>query len=249
MDKMKVEVCAFTLQSAVNAQKAGAYRVELCDNILEGGTTPSYGMIELACKYLQIKINVLIRPRGGDFCYSDLEFENIIKDIHAAKQIGADGIVTGALTPEGTIDKIKMNEIISAAGALSVTFHRAFDYVKDPFDSLNTLIELGVDRVLTSGLKNSALEGKAMLAALVDYSGGRIVIMPGGGINYYNIEELVNITKAKEYHLSGKSLIVSKMIFRNDEVKINSTSFIPENDYVETDISKIKAVVDLLNKF
>lgn len=248
MNRMKVEVCACTLQSVINAEKAGAYRIELCDNLAEGGTTPSFGMIELSRKYISIKLNVLVRPRGGDFCYSDLEFETILKDIHTVKQLKADGIVTGMLTNNGEIDKSKMKEIMALAGEIPVTFHRAFDCVKDPFDALNSLIELGVKRILTSGLKNSAMEGKELLAELVEESAGRIIIMPGGGINETNIEELAEYTKAREYHLSGKRIIKSGMIYRNSSVKFNSALSLPENDYIESDVDKIKSVVDILNK-
>jgi len=246
---MRIEVCTYTLQSAINAEIAGAYRVELCDNILEGGTTPSFGMIELTRKYISIKLNVIIRPRGGDFLYSGLEFETMLKDIHTVKKLGVDGIAVGVLSADGSVDKAGMKEIISLAKPLSVTFHRAFDCVEDPFGSLDTLMELGVERVLTSGLKKSALEGKEMIAWLVEYAAGRIIIMPGGGINYLNIKDIVKITKAREYHLSGKSVCNSQMVFRNNEVKFNSQSAISEYDYIESDVGKIKSVVDLVNKF
>lgn len=249
MSSVKIEVCAYTLQSAINAEKAGASRVELCDNFFEGGTTPSYGVVELARKYISIELNVLIRPRGGDFCYSDLEFETMLKDIYAVKRLGVNGIAIGALTANGQIDKIKMKEIISIARPASITFHRAFDCVKNEFDSLNELIELGVERVLTSGLKNTAVEGKETLAKLVEKSQGKIVIMPGGGINYSNIEELINVTKASEYHLSGKRLMNNNFTCHNSEVRLNSTFSMPEFSYIETDGQKIKSVVDLLNKF
>jgi copper homeostasis protein len=248
MNEMKTEICTYTIQSAINAERAGAYRVELCDNFSEGGTTPSYGTVELTRKYIAIKLCVLVRPRGGDFYYSDLEFETMLKDIHAVKQLGADGIATGVLCSNGEIDKLKMKEIISLAGSTPVTFHRAFDCVNDPFDSLNTLIELGVKRILTSGLKNSAIEGKDLIANLVEKAGGKIIIMPGGGINEANIEELVKTTKAGEYHLSGKGIVKSKMAFRNSDVKFNSSSSVPEYDYIESDDRKIKSVIGILNK-
>jgi copper homeostasis protein len=248
MNKMKVEVCSYTVQSALNAEKGGAYRVELCSNFSEGGTTPSYGMIELARKYLFIKLNVLIRPRGGDFCYSDLEFETMLRDIYSARQTGADGIAVGVLTDMGEIDRTKMKDIISHAGKISVTFHRAFDCVKDPFESLDCLIDLGAERVLTSGLKSSAIEGKELLSRLVEKSARKIIIMPGGGINKANIEELVKITKAEEYHLSGKSIVGSKTKYRNNDIKFNSASSIQEYDYIESDERKINDVVSLLNK-
>ena len=178
---MKVEVCAFSAQSAINAAKAGAFRVELCDNFLEGGTTPGYGTIETARKNISIKLNVLVRPRGGDFLYSSLEFETLLKDIKAAKDLGADGVAVGVLTKDGMIDIGRMKEITALAKPLSVTFHRAFDCTANPYDALDALIELGIDRVLTSGTKSSAYEGKEILAGLVKKADGRIIIMPGGG--------------------------------------------------------------------
>lgn len=248
MNNIKVEVCAFSVQSAVNAAEAGAYRIELCDNFLEGGTTPSYGTMELARKNISIKLNVLIRPRGGDFLYSALEFETMLKDISIAKKLGADGIAVGILASNGQIDEARMKKIIKQAGTMSVTFHRAFDCVCDQAEAMEKLIELGVERILTSGLKKSAYKGKEIIARLVQKAGDRIIIMPGSGIDEKNIEELVNVTKAGEYHLSGKSVIKSEMNFLNTEINFSSSSLIPSGDYIESDQIKIKSVLDIINK-
>lgn len=244
MNKIKIEVCAFSVQSVINAHKAGAYRVELCSNYPEGGTTPSAGMIELARKSSSIKINVLIRPRGGDFLYSGLEFETIIKDITIAKQLGADGIVTGILDSGGKIDKEKMKEVIKTSAPLPVTFHRAFDCSSDPFEAMESLIELGAARILSSGTKATASEGKELLAMLVENARGRIIIMPGSGIDSSNIKDIARTVKAGEYHLSGKSIITSRMNYVNNE--INFSSF-PSGGYIESDEYRIKQVIEILN--
>lgn len=248
MDNIKIEVCAYSVQSAVNAAEAGAFRIELCDNFLEGGTTPSYGAIELARKNISIKLNVLIRPRGGDFLYSPLEFETMLKDISIAKKLGADGISVGILASDGHVDEVRMKKIMKSAGTMSVTFHRAFDCVADQAIAMEKLIELGVERILTSGLKKSAYKGKEIIARLVQKAGDRIIIMPGSGIDEKNIEEIVNVTKANEYHLSGKSVIKSEMNFLNTEINFSSSSLIPSGDYIESDQSKIKAVIDIIKK-
>ena len=161
-----LEVCVDSAESAIAAQAGGAARVELCDNLLEGGTTPSAGTIELARKHLNIAMNVIIRPRGGDFDYSDLEFEIMQRDIQVARERGADGVVIGILKPNGTIDKTRTCRLIALARPMSVTFHKAFDVTRDPFEALDTLIEVGVDRVLTSGQEASVIEGLGVVKEL-----------------------------------------------------------------------------------
>src|SRR4029079_2315147 len=151
-------------------------RVELCDNLLEGGTTPSAGTIELARQHLTIALNVIIRPRGGDFCYSKIEFEIMRRDIELVKLMGADGVVIGILNPNGTIDKARTRTLVELARPMTVTFHKAFDMTRDPFAALDTLIELGVDRVLTSGQESSVLEGLDVVRALVKRAGRKIII-------------------------------------------------------------------------
>lgn len=245
MDKIKIEVCAFSVQSAINAEKAGAFRVELCSNYYEGGTTPPAGTIIEARENLSIKLHILIRPRGGDFLYSPLEYKTLLKDIETAKSLGADGIAVGVLTSGGKVDKQKMKEIISAAGEMSITFHRAFDTVIDPFEALDDLCELGISRILTSGMKPTAYEGIESIARLVEKAEGRIIIMPGSGINSGNIKELLQKTKAKEFHLSGSGIVKSSMKYINENIRFNPG--LSAGDYYESDIIKIKSVVDILN--
>jgi copper homeostasis protein len=246
MSNIKIEVCAYSVQSAITAQEAGAFRVELCSNYFEGGTTPSAGTIQLAREALKIKLNVIIRPRGGDFLYSDCEYSTMLKDIETAMKLGADGIAAGILTADGRVEKTRMKEIISITGTGSVTFHRAFDTVRDPFRAMDDLIELGVNRILTSGLKHSAAEGKELIAQLNERAGNKIIIMPGSGVNSSNIENLYKSTGAVEFHLSGRSIIKSNMEFHNDDVSFNPE--LPRGNYYETDYDKIKSVIDIVKE-
>ena len=218
-----LEICANSVKSCVEAQKGGAYRVELCAGIPEGGTTPSYGDIILARQLLNIKLNVIIRPRGGDFLYDDLEHKIMLQDIKNAVNLGADGVVFGCLTADGDIDIKRNKELIEAAGDLSVTFHRAFDMCKDPFVALEKIIELGFDRILTSGQKPKAAEGVSLLKKLVRKAGDRIIIMPGSGVNAENIAFLAKETGAKEFHLSARESIESGMLYRNPGLKMGGT--------------------------
>lgn len=243
MKDMLIEVCANSVESAIAAAKGGAMRVELCENLWEGGTTPSHASIEIARESINIDLNVLIRPRGGDFLYSELEYEIICRDIFHAKHLGADGIVVGMLNPDGSIDIPRMEEIIDIAQPMSVTFHRAFDVLKDPVKSLEELISLGVDRVLTSGQKNTAIEGIGLLSELVKKANNRIIIMPGSGINLDNISELVMKTGAREFHSSCRGLRASRMQHRNPDVHISGLPGILEHDYKTTDPEIVRALV------
>lgn len=194
------EICANSAESCVAAQQGGAHRVELCAGMPEGGTTPSLGEIKVARKLIDIRLHVIIRPRGGDFLYTPSELEIMEEDIRAARQAGADGVVFGCLTPEGELDKPAMQRLMEASKGLSVTFHRAFDYVKSPREALEELIGMGVNRVLTSGQMPTAMEGAPLLAELVKQAGDRIIIMPGCGVNEHNIAELARVTGADEFH-------------------------------------------------
>ncbi|NVO08388.1 MAG: copper homeostasis protein CutC [Bacteroidales bacterium] len=240
-----LEICANSLQSAINAQEAGAQRIELCENIEQGGTTPSYGLITQTRKHLNIKINVLIRPRSGDFLYSDLEFHVIKEDIRIAKQLGADGIVCGILLPNGNVDIERTKVLVELARPMSFTFHRAFDFTNDPFKSLNDIISTGADRILTSGQQPSAIQGEHLIRELVKQSKGKIIIMPGSGVNAENIEYLLE-TGAFEFHMSGISSIDSKMNFR----KLGMTLGNRDTEYKiqESSVEKIKAVLAILNR-
>jgi len=232
MSDYKLEICANSVASCVEAQKGGAYRVELCAAIPEGGTTPSYGDIALARELLDIKLNVIIRPRGGDFLYSALEQRIMLKDIEIARKLGADGVVIGCLTAEGEVDMKRNKELIDAASGMSITFHRAFDMCRDPFESLEKIVSLGCDRVLTSGQQPKAEQGIPLLKQLVEKAAGRIVIMPGSGVNAQNIAKIAKETGAKEFHLSAREQIESKMVYRNPDVKMGGKTIVI-NEYAQ----------------
>lgn len=234
-----VEVCVDSVESAIAAQHGGADRVELCDNLLEGGTTPSAGMIELARSYLSIGLHVIIRPRGGDFCYSEIEFEVMQRDIVGAGQRGVDGVVLGVLLPDGSIDVARTRTLIELARPLSVTFHRAFDMAGDPYRALDDLIELGIDRVLTSGQEVSVLEGLDLIADLVRIAGDRIVVMPGGGITERNIAKITARSGVREVHVSGTTAVESAMHYRNQRVFMGRALRPPEYTRFSTDAARI----------
>ena len=240
------EICIDSAQGAVTAQEAGAARVELCDNLVEGGTTPSGGMIQTARALVDIGLNVIVRPRGSDFCYSDVEFEVMKRDVALAGEWGADGVVVGVLTPDGCVDLERTGALIDLARPLSVTFHRAFDMVQDPRQSLEDLVTLGVDRVLTSGLENSALEGLDLIKDLVKQSENRITVMPGGGIHERNVRKIVQESGAHEVHVSARSQSDSRMNFRNPRAFMGGEFRPPEFAWKATDGDRIRAFMDAL---
>lgn len=214
-----IEICLGNARGVLAAQNGGADRVELCSDLVEGGLTPTLGAFRTARKLAdRIKINVMIRPRGGDFCYSDEEFLEMKEDLRIFREEGADGFVFGILNPDGTVDERRNAELLSMCGSLPATFHRAFDMTKDGKASLEVLIGLGFKRVLTSGQCSTAMEGSRFIAELVKQAGDRIIVMPGCGINAGNIKKLEQITGAVEYHMSASSEYESEMIFRNSKV-------------------------------
>ena len=199
-----LEIAANSVASALAAQAGGAGRVELCTALELGGLTPSYAQIALAREKLTIQLYVLIRPRAGDFLYSDLEVETMLRDIEACAQAGCDGVVLGVLDADGSVDMPRCRTLITAAGSMGVTFHRGFDPTRDPLVALEDLIALGCERVLTSGQRASALEGAALIRLLVELAAGRIVVMPGAGMHAENIGEVIALTGASEFHASAK---------------------------------------------
>lgn len=240
---MLFEVCANSVLSAMNAEAAGADRIELCANLASGGTTPSFGTLSLCREKTDIPINVLIRPRSGDFLYSDMEFEDIKRDVLLCKQLEMNAVVCGFLNADGSIDLDKTAEIMELAYPMQFTFHRAFDLSRNCFESLSNLMSIGISKILTSGTKKTAFEGKDILAKLVETAGDKIIIMPGSGINANNIAELAKTTKAKEYHFSASACIDSKMTFRKENVLSTvkedfSTSF--------SDVETIKSIINKL---
>ena len=219
MKNFKLEVIGFTLANCLAAQAAGANRIELCDNHADGGTTPSYGFIKAARAQLTIELFPIIRPRGGDFLYTAEEFEIIKTDILACKNLGCDGVVMGMLKEDGSVDKIRCRQLVQLAYPMSVTFHRAFDRVSDASQALEDIIEMGCDRILTSGLASLAPDGVATIAALIKQADGRIIIMPGSGVRAENIETIEKRTGATEFHTSARTIVKSNMAYNNPAMK------------------------------
>lgn len=242
----RIENCANSVESAIRAQEGRAYRVELCAGIPEGGTTPSYGDILMARKSIGIKLHVIIRPRGGDFLYSPLEQEIMLHDIRIAKELGADGVVFGCLTADGKVDMDVMRKMMQAAEGMNVTFHRAFDMCSNPQEALEQIIELGCSRILTSGQEATAEQGIPLLKELVKQADGRIIIMPGCGVNPGNIRKICEATGATEFHFSGRSQKESGMTFRNPNVSMGGTVKIEEYLNDVTDPAKISAAIRAL---
>lgn len=244
----KLEICTNSVASCIEAQNGGAYRVELCAAIPEGGTTPSYGEISVAREMLDIKLNVIIRPRSGDFLYSEIEHKTMLKDIEIAKSLGADGVVFGCLTADGDVDIERNKELLDAAGDMDTTFHRAFDKCRNPFEALEDIIKLGFNRILTSGQQPKADKGIPLLKELVEKADNRIIIMPGSGITEDNISHIASETGASEFHLSARTPVKSKMKYKDDNVSMGGTN-ITIDEYVQniTNAARVKATLAQLN--
>jgi copper homeostasis protein len=215
---MTLEIVVYNIESALKAQEGGADRIELCDNPGEGGTTPSFGTIENVRHNVNMDVYVMIRPRGGDFHYSNYEFHAMKRDIDQCQKLSVDGVVFGILNPDGTIDKKRCKELIDRARPLKVTCHRAFDMTCDPFQALEDCIEVGFDRILTSGQRPKALEGSDLIAELIKKANDRIAIMPGSGVNESAVEEIVRKTHAKEIHFSATAFRDSEMHYKNPHI-------------------------------
>ncbi len=244
-----VEICADGIQSAINAQAGGAGRVELCSALEMGGLTPSAGTILHAREQLHIKLNVLIRPRAGDFLYSETEMDLIRKDIEFCHRAGCDGIVIGLLEPNGKIDTARTAELVKLADPMPVTFHRAFDMCRDPFTALEDLKTTGVNTILTSGQQSRAMDGLPLIKALTERAQGNITIMPGAGINHTNILHIAHTTGADTFHLSAARRMKSMMTFSNPSAHIGKKQDHPENDFMESDTDEIRKVVGILEGY
>ena len=242
---MIIEIAVFSLEAAIAAYNAGAHRIELCSAPAEGGLTPSAATMRLARKYVKIPIHVMIRPREGDFCYSEKEFESMLLDVAAAKMVGMEGVVAGILNPDGTVDEKRMAILVDAAAPMNVTFHRAFDMVRAQDEALEAIIYAGCERILTSGGQQTAPQGIEKLADLVKKAGDRISIMPGSGVNMNNIKHLVESTCAKEMHLSARSLVPGKMNFKQPLVTMGGTVSVPDYELQLPDENMIREILNL----
>ncbi|HVR75390.1 MAG TPA: copper homeostasis protein CutC [Planctomycetota bacterium] len=246
MERCFLEVCVDSVEGAIAAREGGAHRVELCSALLEGGVTPSEGLLGLAVERAGIPVHVMIRPRGGDFRYSALELEVMERDIRAAARLGAAGVVLGLLEEDGSIDIVHTRALAALARPLSVTFHRAFDMSRDPFEALEALVEIGIDRLLTSGQERTALEGLDVLVDLSRRARGRIAVMPGGGITERSLRKILDATGARDVHVTGRAILESPMRHRNTRCFLGGELRPPEYSRAETDRSRIATFSALL---
>ena len=238
-----VEAAVDTLESALSAERAGAGRIELCASLSDGGITPSAGLLAAVVEGCRIPVFVMIRPRGGSFVYADGEIDVMVRDMEVAKAMGAAGIVTGALTPNGTIDLERTCALVRGAGGLPVTFHRAFDFATKSADSLDQLIESRVARVLTSGGANTALEGASRISALVNQARGRIAIVAGGGVRENNVREVITLTGVKEVHARISAIVGGGGRGRSARIKLRKK--LPDNEsaWEELDEGRMRDLV------
>ncbi len=240
-----IEACVTSVPCAIGARDAGARRVELCDNLYTGGTTPGPGSIKEARASLDIGLNVMIRPRGGDFLYSALEFDIMKSEVLFCREHRVDGVVFGILRADGTVDLDRCAELVELSGTMSTTFHRAFDMTRDPFAALNDLIALGIDRVLTSGQRPSALEGINLITELVRIADNMIIIMPGVGIDPHNAAEVIRRSGAREFHVYTHTIKPSLMTYRNPEVFMGTDPDFDEYALDVIDVDAMRSVCDM----
>jgi len=232
-----------SVASALAAARGGAHRVELCSSLPEGGVTPSAGMIAAVRGAVSIDIQVMVRPRGSDFCYSEVECAVMRRDVLMARQLGANGVVFGILDLNGSVDVRRTAELAQLAAPMAVTFHRAFDCSRDLFVSLAELQEAGVARVLTSGGRKTAAEGAETIARLVTAASGRIVVMAGGGIRSHNVGSLIERTGVREIHSGLRSVVPSSMRYRNEEVSLG-TGCVREDEHYTVDEREVRSLLE-----
>lgn len=237
-----LEIVAYSHASALAAAAGGADRIELCENTAEGGTTPSLGTIEATRRIPGVKLHVMIRPRGGDFLYSDEEFRIMLRDAELARQAGADGIVIGILRPDATVDIERCRRLVEVASGLNVTFHRAFDWAADPLRALEDVITTGCNRILTSGQAPNALAGAPRIAEWVKVARGRITLLAGGGVNERNVSELVRLTGVTEVHGSMRGVQTTRMDVRPPDVSLGAPPDWPADAIPVADTARVRAV-------
>ena len=251
MKKYTLEICVDSVKSAINAERGKATRLELCSNLIIGGTTPTKSLFEEVKKNVNIPINVLIRPRFGDFLYSDSEVNIIKNEIKMFKKLGVDGIVVGILTKNGEIDLDNMKKFIEGAQDIPITFHRAFDVCKNPVSAFYQLKELGVHTILTSGQAENCLKGKKLLKDLVGFSNEnnekKPEILVGAGLNRKNIKEIISFTGASNFHFSAKKIKQSKMLYRKENVNMGLKEF-SEFKILETDENLVREMSEYLQE-
>lgn len=224
MENYILECCVDSVESAIEAEKGGANRIELCSALVIGGLSPSKALFEKVKEQVNIKIHVLLRPRFGDFCYTDFEHEIIKKEIKMFKELGADGVVIGTLKTDGSLNLEQMKELVEEAEGMSITLHRAFDMCADPFRTLEEVKELGIHTILTSGQKNSCIDGKDLLGQLIKKANREVDILIGGGVDVSVIPALYESTGATSYHMSGKVTLDSEMQYRKEDMSMGVAS-------------------------
>jgi len=238
-----IELCVEGIDGLLAAQAAGADRVELCASLVEGGITPSLGTVRAALELATVPFHVIVRPRGGDFLYSEAEYRSMLADVSALADLGVAGVVVGCLSADGTIDETRMSELVRAAGSLNVTCHRAFDMTRDPTEALEALIRCKVGRVLTSGQRDTALEGADLLAELVRQAGERIIILGCGGLDPDNIAEVHGKTGLREMHFAALADMPSAMRYRNPRVGMGGSDLDREYRTTVTDKTLVAATI------
>ena len=243
MRRIPIEICVEGIDGLVAAHEAGGDRVELCASLLEGGLTPSMGTIRRAKALNLVPFHPIIRPRGGDFLYSELEFQTMLDDVAECREIGVAGVVFGCLTAEGTYNEKRMKALREAAGPLSTTSHRAFDMTRDPEEAIEALVRCGIDRVLTSGQRDTALEGIDILARTVKAAAGRIKIMVCGGLDASNIAEVLQRSGADEAHFAALTTVPSHMGYRNPNVGMGGTAIEREFELTLTDVGAVRNTI------
>lgn len=239
-----LEISVDSVKSALAAQEAGAKRIELCANGIIGGTSPGEALYKQVKAHTDLEVRVLLRPRFGDFCYDQYEFEVLKEEAQMFSELGADGIVIGILKPDGTLNVEQMKELIRLGGDREMTLHRAFDVCKNPYEAMEQAIEMGIGTILTSGQENTAWEGRELLKELYKRSAGRIDILAGAGVNADGIAKLAAYTGVTSYHMSGKSVLESSMQYRKEGVSMGLPGF-SEFEIWQTDVEKVKKAVEI----
>jgi copper homeostasis protein len=238
-----IEICVEGIDGLAAAQAAGADRVELCASLLEGGLTPSLGVVRQALAIATIPFHVIIRPRGGDFLYSELEYQTMLDDVRACRDLGVAGVVFGCLTADGRIDEARMTELTAAARPMKVTCHRAFDTTQSAEEAIEALVRSGVDRVLTSGQRDTALAGVDILRRTHDAARGRIVVMACGALDEGNIADIYRRSEADELHFAALTTVPSGMTFRNPDVGMGGTAIEREFEVTLTDPDAVRRTI------
>jgi len=246
MAKVLLEICCGSIDDAIEAERGGADRVELCSALFLGGLTPSAGTIQEARRRLKIPVMVMVRPRGGGFAYSEAEFATMERDAEAAVENGADGVVFGILQPDGAIDISRCRRIRQLIGKRQAVFHRAFDVTPDPFEALEQLVDLGIARVLTSGQKDSVPEGIELIKKLVERASDRIEILPGGGIQVWNLKEIVERTGCRQVHLTAWGTVVDTSTHSRPAITFGGALYPPEDRYSKTDSQLVRQLATML---